>query len=182
MWLPKIRDNKSVIIIFWLFLNHVLLHATWKPLQWLAPHSRTGFHAICNMSCLYFPFLYFASSLRPFCWIARSCVIKSGVLLLLKRCYKNKNLQLQFNNDSFSHRDNKTKFTHQFGKFWRPCVRGDDLIARHPVFIDGAEVSDRLMTCLRLFSANQNPVRVQKVLDGSSLGKKLRIWQNLSTA
>lgn len=75
--------------------------------------------------------------------------------------------------------DPKTKLTHQFGKLWRPRVRGDDPIARHPVFVDGAEVGDCLMTSVRLLSTDQDPVGVQKVTDGSSLGKKLWIRQNL---
>ncbi len=63
----------------------------------------------------------------------------------------------------------------QLGEFTAPQVGGQNTFFRHPISVDFDKSIDRSLA----FAANQNTIGAQKVLDGRSFCKKLRIAEHV---
>lgn len=71
--------------------------------------------------------------------------------------------------------------SHQFGKFWRPSVGGEDLLPGNPVFVHSAQRLHGSLALWGFIPSNQHPVWVLQVLDSRSLCQKLRVGQHLES-
>ena len=67
----------------------------------------------------------------------------------------------------------------QLGELGGPGVHGDDAVCRHPVLVHVGESRDGLAPLLGLLPADEDTIRLQKIVDSGALGQELRVGEDL---